>query len=109
MECPAIRPQGDGQSQPNGRNYGVETKLSRLRQGDWNKGRSVHYTRLRQNRRMTNQVKPFTPQELEQLADRTLEHYREHAEDFREGTRDHDVSQNIAALLQHIAGPAPFT
>ena len=58
---------------------------------------------------MTNPVKPFTPQELEQLADRTLEHYRAHAEDFREGTRDHDVSQNIAALLQHIAGPAPFT
>src|SRR5437870_11500562 len=39
-------PQGDGQSQPNGRNYGVETKLSRLRQGDWNKGRKAHYTRL---------------------------------------------------------------
>ena len=58
---------------------------------------------------MTHPVKPFTPQELEQLADRTLEHYRAHAEDFREGTRDHDVSQNIAALLQHIAGPAPFT
>ena len=58
---------------------------------------------------MTNPVKPFTPQELEQLADRTLEHYRAHAEDFREGARDHDVSQNIAALLQHIAGPAPFT
>ena len=58
---------------------------------------------------MTNPVKPFTPEELEQLADRTLEHYRAHAEDFRQGTRDHDVSQNIAALLQHIAGPAPFT
>jgi len=25
-----------------------------------------------------------------------------------EGTRDHDVSQNIAALLKHIAGPPPF-
>jgi SAM-dependent methyltransferase len=51
----------------------------------------------------------FTPQEVAQLADRTLEHYREHAEDFRKGTRDHDVSQNIAALLEHIVGPAPFT
>jgi SAM-dependent methyltransferase len=51
----------------------------------------------------------FTPQELAQLADRTLEHYREHAEDFRQGTHDHDVSQNIAALLQHIVGPPPFT
>ncbi|HEY8172635.1 MAG TPA: class I SAM-dependent methyltransferase, partial [Dehalococcoidia bacterium] len=54
-------------------------------------------------------ARSFTPQELEQLADRTLEHYREHAEDFRDGTRDHDVSQNIAALLRHIVGPAPFT
>jgi SAM-dependent methyltransferase len=58
---------------------------------------------------MTNPVRPFTPEELEQLADRTLEHYRAHAENFREGTRDHDVSQNVAALLAHIAGPAPFT
>ena len=53
--------------------------------------------------------KIFTPQELEQLADRTLEHYRENAEDFREGTRDHDVSQNIATLLKHIVAPPPFT
>jgi SAM-dependent methyltransferase len=58
---------------------------------------------------MTHPVRPFTPQELEQLADRTLEHYRAHAEDFRAGTCDHDVSQNVAALLEHIAGPAPFT
>ena len=51
----------------------------------------------------------FTAQELDQLAERTLEHYRAHAEDFREGTRDHDVSQNIAALLEHIVGTPPFT
>ncbi len=58
---------------------------------------------------MTQPAKPFTAQELDQLAERTLEHYRERAEDFREGTRDHDVSQNIAALLEHIVGPPPFT
>ena len=58
---------------------------------------------------MTQPAKPFTAQELDQLAERTLEHYREHAEDFREGTRDHDVSQNIAALLEHIVGSPPFT
>ena len=51
----------------------------------------------------------FSPQELGQLAECTLAHYRQHAEDFREGTRDHDVSQNIAVLLQHIVGPPPFT
>jgi SAM-dependent methyltransferase len=51
----------------------------------------------------------FTPKELADLADRTLEDYRRRAETFREGTRDHDVSQNIAALLKHISGSPPFT
>jgi SAM-dependent methyltransferase len=54
-------------------------------------------------------IMAFTPQELADLADRTLEDYRRRAESFREGTRDHDVSQNIAALLKHIDGPPPFT
>lgn len=58
---------------------------------------------------MTQPAKPFTAQELQQLAERTLEHYRTRAEDFREGTCDHDVSQNIAALLEHIVGSPPFT
>jgi SAM-dependent methyltransferase len=39
----------------------------------------------------------------------TIRHYNETARSFREGTRDHDVSQNIAALLRHIEGEAPFT
>ncbi len=39
---------------------------------------------------------------------RTLAYYAERAEEFRAGTRDHDVSQNIAALLRHIDGKAPF-
>jgi len=38
----------------------------------------------------------------------TLEHYSRRAEAFRDGTRDHDVSQNIAALLQAIDGRPPF-
>ena len=29
----------------------------------------------------------------------TLEHYNQYAEEFWQGTRDHDVSQNIAALV----------
>ena len=40
---------------------------------------------------------------------RTLAHYDERAEAFRAGTRDHDVSQNIAALLRHVEGAPPFT
>ncbi len=48
-------------------------------------------------------------EELERISAVTLEHYNQRAEDFREGTRDHDVSQNIAALLRHIEGTPPFT
>jgi SAM-dependent methyltransferase len=51
----------------------------------------------------------FTTQELADIVDRTLEDYRRRAESFREGTRDHDVSQNIAALLEHIVASPPFT
>jgi SAM-dependent methyltransferase len=39
----------------------------------------------------------------------TLAHYDKRAEDFRVGTRDHDVSQNIQTLLGHIKGRSPFT
>jgi SAM-dependent methyltransferase len=51
----------------------------------------------------------LNPQDLETIAGRTLDHYDRHAEDFWRGTRDHDVSQNIEALLQYIEGKAPFT
>jgi SAM-dependent methyltransferase len=49
------------------------------------------------------------PNDLAEIAARTIQHYDDHAEEFREGTRDHDVSQNIAALLRHIEGEPPFT
>jgi SAM-dependent methyltransferase len=53
--------------------------------------------------------KPLDPQQLGDLAARTLGYYAERAEEFRAGTRDHDVSQNIAALLKTIDGKPPFT
>jgi len=40
---------------------------------------------------------------------RTLAHYQAHAARFWEGTKDHDVTQNYAALLDAIEGPAPYT
>jgi SAM-dependent methyltransferase len=46
---------------------------------------------------------------LNTVSVQTLAHYNHHAESFRDGTRDHDVSQNIAALLRHLAGTPPFT
>ena len=50
-----------------------------------------------------------TTREWRMLAARTLAHYEHAAEAFREGTRDHDVSQNIAALLDAIEGEPPFS
>jgi len=44
----------------------------------------------------------------EDITTRTLAHYGARAEEFRAGTRDHDVRQNIAALLRHIHGTAPL-
>jgi SAM-dependent methyltransferase len=41
--------------------------------------------------------------------DITLAHYERSADAFRDGTRDHDVSQNRAALLDAIEGPPPFS
>jgi SAM-dependent methyltransferase len=51
---------------------------------------------------------PLTPEELHRIAARTLEHYDQRAQSYWEGTRDHDVSQNIDALLQYIDTPPPF-
>lgn len=45
----------------------------------------------------------------DQISALTLAHYDQRAEAFRAGTRDHDVSQNINALLRHIITPPPFT
>lgn len=52
---------------------------------------------------------PLTPEELRRIAARTLAHYERHAQAYWEGTRDHDVSQNIDALLAHIDAAPPFT
>jgi SAM-dependent methyltransferase len=50
---------------------------------------------------------PLTPDHLSDLARSTLSHYQRSAEDFRAGTWQHDVSQNVEALLRHLPGPAP--
>jgi SAM-dependent methyltransferase len=40
---------------------------------------------------------------------RTLAHYESAAEAFQAGTQDHDVSQNVDALLRHIQAAPPYT
>ena len=47
------------------------------------------------------------PRDLERLSARTREHYQGRAEAFWQGTRDHDVSQNVQALLRAIPGDGP--
>jgi SAM-dependent methyltransferase len=47
--------------------------------------------------------------ELADITARTLAHYEQRAAAFWEGTRDHDVRQNIDALLGAIDGKPPFT
>ena len=46
---------------------------------------------------------------LRRISDLTLAYYNDNADSFQAGTRDHDVSQNIAALLRHIEGASPYT
>ncbi len=47
--------------------------------------------------------------QVQGLVARTLNHYNQRAEAFWEGTRHHDVTQNIDALLKHIQSTPPFT
>lgn len=51
----------------------------------------------------------LSERDLEKIASLTLQHYNQSADDFWEGTRAHDVSRNIAALLQHIESEPPHT
>ena len=46
--------------------------------------------------------------DLDTITRRTLAHYEQNARQFFEGTIDHDVSQNMAALLDAIEAPAPY-
>jgi SAM-dependent methyltransferase len=50
----------------------------------------------------------MTDENARTIAALTLDDYRANAQEFREGTRDHDVSQNIEALLRHIQGDPPY-
>ena len=45
---------------------------------------------------------------LAKISTETLAHYEQRAQTFWTGTRDHDVRQNVDALLRHIEGVPPF-
>ena len=46
--------------------------------------------------------------DLRLITANTLEHYNVRAAEFWEGTRDHDVKQNIKALLRYMRGAPPL-
>ena len=50
---------------------------------------------------------PLAREELDHLSASALAHYNLRAEAYWQGTRGHDVSQNIARLLRHIQKAAP--
>ncbi len=66
---------------------------------------------MQESANIQNETTPdmkFNPQDLEKISGLTLDHYSQRAEDFWQGTQDHDVHQNIETLLRHIHGAAPF-
>jgi SAM-dependent methyltransferase len=50
----------------------------------------------------------LNPKQVNKISSLTLRYYNETAEGFWEGTRDHDVSQNRNALLEHLGGKGPY-
>jgi SAM-dependent methyltransferase len=46
---------------------------------------------------------------LHEITSRTIAHYDASAQSFRDGTWDHDVSQNYTALLGALEGAPPFS
>jgi SAM-dependent methyltransferase len=52
---------------------------------------------------------PDLPPDLAAISASTLDHYEARAQAFWEGTRDHDVRQNLDALLTRLEGRSPFT
>lgn len=52
---------------------------------------------------------PLDSLSLQEISARTLGHYEAQAEAFWRGTRDHDVQQNLRALLDALVGPGPHS
>src|ERR1700682_5072840 len=68
------------------------------------------WSRPRRNTRRSRAVEvKLGPEAVAAIVSRTLDSYGERADAFWEGTRNHDVSQNLQALLRHIVAKPPFT
>src|SRR5262245_14651509 len=58
---------------------------------------------------MTASTRWYGAEQLRRISEVTIAHYDRLAEAFWDGTRDHDVSQNRAALLDAIEGDSPYS
>ena len=63
-----------------------------------------HWKELSDQRPLRVDVEPSR-----RISEVTIAHYDRSAEAFLDGTRDHDVSQNYAALLDAIEGDPPYS
>jgi SAM-dependent methyltransferase len=57
---------------------------------------------------MCDPPSPHPLEPLHQISAATIAHYRAYAQAYRDGTWNHDVSQNVEALLGAIAGQPPY-
>src|SRR5271165_544292 len=58
---------------------------------------------------MTGSTRWYDAEQLRQISEVTIAHYNRLAEAYWDGTRDHDVNQNYAALLDAIEGDPPYS
>jgi SAM-dependent methyltransferase len=64
---------------------------------------------LREIEDMRESPQSYHAAQLRQISARTIGHYDRTAEAFWQGTREHDVGQNYAALLAALEGEAPHS
>jgi SAM-dependent methyltransferase len=65
-------------------------------------------TWLYSNSETTNTMTQPDDNNLEHISRKTVAHYSDRADEFWERTRDHDVQQNIEALLRHLPAESPL-
>ena len=58
---------------------------------------------------MTEPIRKYDAEQLRRITRSTIGYYDRIAKPYWDGTRDHDVSQNCAALLDAIEGEAPYS
>src|SRR6516165_461791 len=58
---------------------------------------------------MSASTRWYDAEQLRRISELTIAHYDRSAEAYWDGTRDHDVIQNYAALLDAIEGDPPYS